>query len=42
MHGGKATGAPMGNRNAWKHGNYSEKERARRAALKLLLRFSSV
>ena len=23
MHGGKATGARKGNRNAWKHGNYS-------------------
>jgi hypothetical protein len=22
MHGGKSTGAPKGNRNAWKHGNY--------------------
>jgi hypothetical protein len=24
MHGGKATGAPKENRNAWKYGNYSE------------------
>jgi hypothetical protein len=24
MHGGKATGASKENRNAWKHGNYSE------------------
>jgi len=23
MHGGKATGAPIGNRNAWKHGMHS-------------------
>ena len=23
MHGGKATGAPKGNRNAWKHGAYA-------------------
>ena len=23
MHGGKSTGAPKGNRNAWKHGHYS-------------------
>jgi hypothetical protein len=38
MHGGKATGAPKGNQNAWKHGNYSAKEKARRAVLKLLLR----
>jgi hypothetical protein len=33
MHGGKATGAPRGNRNAWKHGHYSARERARRIAL---------
>jgi uncharacterized protein YjcR len=37
MHGGKSTGAPKGNRNAWKHGNYSEKEKARRAVMSLLL-----
>jgi uncharacterized protein YjcR len=29
MHGGKSTGAPKGNRNAWKHGNYSTDEAAR-------------
>jgi uncharacterized protein YjcR len=23
MHGGKASGAPIGNRNAWKNGMYS-------------------
>lgn len=23
MHGGPSTGAPKGNRNAWKHGGYS-------------------
>lgn len=23
MHGGASTGAPKGNRNAWKHGAYS-------------------
>jgi len=28
MHGGKATGAPKGNRNAWKHGNYSAGEKS--------------
>jgi hypothetical protein len=22
MHGGKSTGAPKGNHNAWKHGDY--------------------
>jgi len=42
MHGGKATGAPKGNRNAFKHGNYSAKGKAGRAALRLLLRFSSI
>lgn len=26
MHGGKSTGAPKGNRNAWRHGNYSSVE----------------
>ena len=24
MHGGTSTGAPKGNRNAWKHGKYSK------------------
>jgi hypothetical protein len=37
MHGGKATGAPRANRNAWKNGNYSEKEKTRRAVMSLLL-----
>jgi glucans biosynthesis protein len=23
MHGGKSSGAPKGNKNAWKHGRYS-------------------
>lgn len=40
MHGGKAAGAPKGNRNAWKHGHYSIQERARRMALRFLLRLS--
>ena len=40
MHGGKATGAPKGNRNALKHGNYSAKEMARRMAMEYLLRWS--
>jgi hypothetical protein len=35
MHGGKATGAPKGNRNAFKHGNYSFSGRA----LRQLVRF---
>jgi uncharacterized protein YjcR len=38
MHGGKATGAPKGNRNAWKHGNYSSREKARRVLMRLLLK----
>jgi uncharacterized protein YjcR len=37
MHGEKATGAPKGNRNAWKHGNYSERELALRLAMRLLV-----
>jgi hypothetical protein len=40
MHGGKATGAPKGNRNAWKHGTYSGQERARILVLRYLLRMS--
>lgn len=32
MHGGTSPGAPKGNRNAWKHGQYS----AETVALKLL------
>ena len=37
MHGGKAIGAPKGNKNAWKHGQHSTAERARRALMKYLL-----
>jgi uncharacterized protein YjcR len=37
MHGGKATGAPKGNQNALKHGNYSKAEKSRRAMIKELL-----
>ena len=29
MHGGKGSGAPAGNRNAWKHGAFDEEMRAR-------------
>ena len=37
LHGGKSTGAPKGNRNAWKHGHYSaEAVEERRQARKLL------
>jgi hypothetical protein len=38
MHGGKATGAPKGNRNAWKHGHYSSAKKARRTQMRVLLR----
>jgi len=27
MHGGKSAGAPKGNRNVWKHGNFSSREK---------------
>ena len=37
MHGGKATGAPHGNRNAWKHGMYSADHRKWLDALTELL-----
>jgi len=37
MHGGKSTGAPKGNKNAWKHGHYSKGAEAGRALLKNLL-----
>ena len=39
FHGGKATGASKGNQNAVKHGNYTAREMARRAALKYLLKW---
>src|ERR1043165_4204597 len=38
MHGGKSTGPPKGNRNAWKHGHYSGREQLRRVALRLLVK----
>jgi hypothetical protein len=37
MHGGKATGAPKGNRNAWKHVHYPTNEVTRRLFLRRLL-----
>jgi len=37
MHGGKSTGAPIGNRNAWKHGMYSAAHYERLGALNKLL-----
>jgi len=38
LFGGSGSGAPKGNRNAWKHGNYSSREKARRALMRLLLK----
>jgi uncharacterized protein YjcR len=38
MRDGKATGTPKGNRNAWKHGNYSREMKARHLAVRYLLR----
>jgi hypothetical protein len=38
MHGGKATGAPKGNKNAWKHGNYSTESKVLRQLASLLVR----
>ena len=36
MHGGKSSGAPKGNRNAWKHGARSAEVRLLEAAIRLL------
>ena len=38
MHGGKAPGAPNGNKNALKHGRYTAKSLARRRKVMTLLR----
>jgi hypothetical protein len=38
MHGGKSPGAPKGNRNAWKHGHYSQAAKAERFLVKRLLK----
>jgi hypothetical protein len=38
MHGGKATGAPLGNANARKHGRYTAAAIAERRELAALLR----
>jgi len=38
MHGGKSTGAPKGNKNAWKHGHYSKVAKAERSLIKQLLK----
>ncbi|MDD4617105.1 MAG: HGGxSTG domain-containing protein [Alphaproteobacteria bacterium] len=42
MHGGMSTGAPKGNRNAWKHGRYSAEAVAERKALRAFLREVSI
>lgn len=38
MHGGKGSGAPKGNRNAWKHGARSAEIMALEAEIRLLTR----
>jgi len=38
MHGGKTPGAPMGNRNAYKHGRYTADAIARRRSIAELIR----
>jgi uncharacterized protein YjcR len=38
MHGGKSTGAPKGNKNAWRHGHYSAAVKAARHAVRQLLK----
>lgn len=37
LHGGKSTGAPKGNKNAWKHGRRSREYRSMRQLLRLML-----
>jgi len=41
MHGGKSTGAPKGNKNAWKHGRYSAEAIAERRYFRELIRDSN-
>jgi hypothetical protein len=38
MHGGMSPGAPMGNKNAFKHGRYTAKAIARRREISGLVR----
>jgi hypothetical protein len=38
MHGGMSTGAPRGNKNAFKHGRYTAEAIARRRELSALMR----
>jgi len=39
MHGGASTGAPKGNRNAWKHGAYSAETLVAVRLMKAMARF---
>jgi uncharacterized protein YjcR len=41
MHGGMSTGAPKGNKNAFKHGHYSAEAVAERRAVRELIRASN-
>jgi uncharacterized protein YjcR len=38
MHGGKSTGAPKGNKNAFRHGNYTADALAQRWKIAALMR----
>jgi len=40
LHGGKSTGPPKGNKNAWKHGRYSREAKELKQAICDLLRQS--
>ncbi|MGA3118644.1 MAG: hypothetical protein ABSF90_30000 [Syntrophobacteraceae bacterium] len=42
LHGGKSTGAPKGNKNAWKHGRYSAEAIATRVIIRNLIRQSKI
>jgi hypothetical protein len=42
MHGGPSTGAPKGNRNAWKHGWFTAEAIVRRREVADLLRAARV
>jgi len=37
MHGGKGSGAPIGNRNAWKYGHYSTRDKMARWWFQMLM-----
>jgi uncharacterized protein YjcR len=38
MHGGKGSGAPLGNQNAFKHGRFSREREEKRRRLRHLIR----